>query len=230
MKAFLLAAGHGMRLRPLTDHTAKCLLPIRGEPLLEIWLRLCHRHAINEVLINIHSHASKVTDYLAEHHKGMPIKVMVEPRLLGSAGTVWANRDWVSEGGSFWIFYADVLTRADLTAMLRFHQSRSARATLGVTHVADPTRCGIVEADEENTLQSFIEKPENPRSNLAFSGVMLATSQIFDLIPPDYPADFGFDVLPRLVGLAKVYEISDYLVDIGTKENYEAVQTTWPGL
>ena len=230
MKAFLLAAGHGTRLRPLTDHTAKCLLPVRGEPLLEIWLKLCHRHAIHEVLINIHAHATKVTDYLAEHHNGVQIKVMEEPRLLGSAGTVWANRDWVSESESFWILYGDVLTRADLTAMLGFHQSRNTHATLGVTRVSDPTRCGIVEADENSTLQSFVEKPKNPKSTLAFSGVMLATSQVFDLIPRDCFADFGFDVLPRLVGQAKVYEIVDYLVDIGTKESYEAVQKTWPGL
>jgi mannose-1-phosphate guanylyltransferase len=230
VKAFLLAAGHGTRLRPLTDHTPKCLLPVRSVPILKIWLELCRLHAIDEVLINLHAHAHAVSDYLVRHENGVRIRIMEEPQLLGSAGTVWANRDWVNDAESFWIFYADVLTRADLTSMSRFHQRRGLPATLGVNRVPDPTRCGVVTAGHDSTLLSFVEKPKKPRSTLAFSGIMLATPRLLNFIPADRPADFGFHVLPRLAGNAAVYEISEYLIDIGTKETYETAQKTWPGL
>jgi len=217
-------------LRPLTDHTPKCLLPVCGVPLLELWLELCRLHAIDEVLINLHAHASAVGDYLIHHKNGVRIKIMEEPQLLGSAGTVWANRDWVSDAASFWIFYADVLTRANLTSMLRFHKSRELPATLGVNRVSEPSRCGVVTTGHDRILQSFVEKPKKPRSTLAFSGIMLATPQLLNFIPSDRPADFGFHVLPRLTGNAGVYEISEYLIDIGTKETYETAQKPWPGL
>ena len=230
MKAFLLAAGHGTRLRPLTDTMPKCLLPVRGVPLLQVWLELCHRHGISEVLINLHAHASKVRDYSAQHKNGVEITIAEEPTLLGSAGTVWANREWVGDSECFWIFYADVLTRADLTSMLRFHRSHGQAATLGVNRVPDPARCGVVTARPDNVLQSFIEKPAMPKSQLAFSGIMLASPAWLDFIPPERPADLGFHVLPRLAGKASVYEIPEYLLDIGTPENYEIAQQTWPGL
>jgi len=229
VKAFLLAAGHGTRLRPLTDHTPKCLLPVRGVPLLEIWLELCRRHGIDEVLINLHAHSSVVSDYLNRNKNGIHTAIAEEERLLGSAGTVWANRDWVNQTECFWIFYADVLTRANLTSMLRFHESRGLLATLGVYRVPDPTRCGIVTVTQDGTLRSFVEKPSKPESTLAFSGIMLATPALLDLIPADRPADFGFHVLPHLAGQAAVYEIPEYLIDIGTKETYEVAQQTWTG-
>jgi mannose-1-phosphate guanylyltransferase len=230
VKAFLLAAGHGTRLRPLTDHTPKCLLPVLGIPLLEIWLELCHRHGIEEVLINLHAHASIVSDYLKGHKNGLHTEIVEESRLLGSAGTVWANRDWVNRTECFWIFYADVLTRANLTSMLRFHQHRGLLATLGVNRVSDPTRCGVVTVTHDGTLRSFVEKSSKPESTLAFSGIMLATPALLDFIPPRRPADFGFHVLPHLAGHAAVYEIAEYLIDIGTKETYEVAQKTWTGL
>lgn len=230
MKAFLLAAGHGTRLRPLTEHTAKCLLPVRNVPLLEIWLEICHRHGIDQVLIKLHAHASSVSNYLARHKNGIQIKVKDEKQLLGSAGTVWANRDWLHPRESFWILYADVLTSANLTSMLYFHESRHEIATPGVNHVPDPARCGIVTASDDGTMRSFVEKPAHPQSTLAFSGLMVATPALLDLIPPDRPADFGYHVLPRLVGRAAVYEISEYLIDIGTIETYTTAQHTWPGL
>ena len=114
--------------------------------------------------------------------------------------------------------------------MLRFHESRSLLATLGVNRVSDPTRCGVVTTSHDSTLQSFVEKPKKSASTLAFSGIMLATPHLLNFIPSARPADFGFHVLPRLVGNAAVYEIPEYLIDIGTKETYETVQRTWPGL
>lgn len=230
MKAFLLAAGHGTRLRPLTDRIPKCLIPIQGTPLLEIWLNLCSRLGIDEVLVNLHAHADLVNRFLNTRSYGLRVQVSEETTLLGSAGTLLANRKWVEQEEAFWIFYADVLTAARLDAMLAFHRARGPVATLGVYEVPDPHRCGIVIADEAGIIQRFVEKPAVPDSNLAFSGLMIAGPELLKAIPSELPADLGFHVLPRLVGRMAAYRINEYLADVGTMERYQAAQRDWPGL
>jgi len=230
VKAFLLAAGPGSRLRPITDAVPKCLVPIRGTPMLSIWLQVCKRFGIEEVLINVNAHAASVCEFLRRDTNGPRVRVVVEEQLLGSAGTLRANRDWVISDEFFWVFYADVLNRADLEGMLQMHRKRKPAATLGVYEVPDPRRCGIVTADSDGVIQQFVEKPEHPAGNLAFSGLMIGTPEVLDVIPSSVPADIGFHVLPQLAGRMIAYSISDYLLDIGTMENYEKAQATWPGL
>ena len=79
-------------------------------------------------------------------------------------------------------------------------------------------------------IHQFVEKPKTPVGNLAFSGVMIGTPEMLDVIPSDIPADIGFHVLPRLTGRMLAFTIHDYLIDIGTMENYLIAQETWPGL
>src|SRR5439155_1849865 len=162
MKAFLLAAGNGTRLRPLTEGTPKCLLPIRGVPLLSIWLELCRRHGIDEVLINVHAQPDAVRKYLATAQNCIQVKIFEEPKLLGSAGTIAANRDWVSHEMLFWILYADVLTNMNLRALLDFHMAQQTAATLAIYRVPDPSRCGIVTLNAKGVVTSFVEKPRIP--------------------------------------------------------------------
>jgi mannose-1-phosphate guanylyltransferase len=230
MKAFLLAGGFGTRLRPLTDSTPKCLLPIRGTPILQIWLALCQRHGIEEVLINVHSHGEAVRKFIQEKKNGLRVRLFEEQVLLGSAGTVLANRDWVNKEKSFWVFYADVLTTTNLNQMLAFHESLDQIATIGVYQVADPSRCGIVNVDEKGIVRDFVEKPHTPVGNLAFSGLMLATPAILDVIPDMCPVDLGFHVLPQIVGRMAAFRISDFMIDIGTLETYQSAQVSWPGV
>lgn len=230
LKAFLLAAGHGTRLRPLTDQVPKCLVPIRGVPVLGIWLDLCRRFGIDEVLVNLHSHSELVAEYVRTNSAGVKVQLSNEEVLLGSAGTLRANRDWVDGEPCFWVLYADVLTTANLGRMLEFHRSRQPTATLGLYQVPDPRDCGVVKFDEAGVVQEFAEKPASPSSHWAFSGVMIGTPGLLDAIPRSQPADLGFDVLPRLVGQMLAYPIAEYLLDIGTMVNYRAAQTSWPGL
>lgn len=230
MKAFLLAGGLGTRLRPLTDGTPKCLLPIRGIPVLRIWLDVCRRYGVNEVLINVHAHAEVVKDFIQNNKNGLTVHIFEENMLLGSAGTVLANRNWVSREKLFWVFYADVLTTTKLNQMLDFHKARGKIATIGVYEVADPSRCGIVQVDGRGLVHNFVEKPRHPIGNLAFSGLMLGTPSLLHEIPDEVPADFGFHVLPRIVGRMAAYRIPDFLIDMGTLETYRAAQKTWPGL
>jgi mannose-1-phosphate guanylyltransferase len=230
MKAFILAAGEGTRLRPLTESVPKCLLPIRGVPLLEIWLNSCKAAGITDVLVNAHAHAEAVKQFAATQKSGVRVSVVEEPQLLGSAGTLAENRAFVGGEEALFVLYGDVLTNVNLRRMLEFHRQRNLSATLGVYQVSDPTRCGVVTMDEDDVIQKFVEKPTQPESKWAFSGVMIAGQEIFDFVPDRRPADIGFDVLPKMVGRMTGYRISEYLIDIGTPENYQAAQRSWPGL
>lgn len=230
MKAFLLAGGLGSRLRPLTDNTPKCLLPVQGTPMLQIWFSLCREYDIGEVLINLHAHSEAVRRFVERHGNGLKVRLSEEKSLLGSAGTILANRNWITKEDAFWIFYADVLTTANLGKMLAFHHSKAQLATIGVYEVADPSRCGIVRMDECGIVREFVEKPKAPASRLAFSGLMLAKPNIVDLIPDLSPVDLGFHVLPQLVGRMAAYRIQEFLIDMGTVETYQRAQEAWPGL
>ena len=230
MKAFLLAGGHETRLRPLTDSLPKCLVPIQGKPLLDIWLDLCARSGITEILINLHAHARLVAKHLQQNGSPVSVRVVHEEHLLGSAGTIAANRDWIGSDSAFWILYADVLTTTDLRRMAEFHFLRGAVATVGLYRVPDPSRCGVALTDSSGIITGFEEKPKNPRSNWVFSGLMLAAPGLLDFIPPIVPADIAFDVLPGLLGKLQAYHINDYLLDIGTMRNYQRAQDTWPGM
>lgn len=230
MKAFLLAAGQGTRLRPITDRIPKCLVPIRGVPMLKIWMEICRNAGIEEVMVNLHTHADSVRRWLGTNADGVRVHLAEEKTLLGSAGTLLANRDWVSSEAFFWVLYADVLTNVDLKRMHEFHQKEQPTATLGLYQAPDPSRCGVVSFDSQMIIREFVEKPAHPKSRWAFSGLMIGTQELLNHIPSRYPADLAFDVLPRLAGQMLAYPISDYILDIGTTENYQAAQDTWPGL
>jgi mannose-1-phosphate guanylyltransferase len=199
-------------------------------PLLSIWLELCRRHGIEEVLINVHAHPDAIRNFVASHQNGIRVKLVEEPSLLGSSGTVAANREWVSHERLFWILYADVLTNMNLRAVLDFHLARQTAATLAVYRVPDPRRCGIVVIDENGVVKEFVEKPRIAASDLAFSGVLIGTQELLEAIPQRHPADIGCDVLPRLAGKMSAYTASEYVLDIGTLSNYGEAQVTWPGL
>jgi mannose-1-phosphate guanylyltransferase len=196
--------------------------------LLEIWLDLCLRSGITEVLINAHAHAAAIEEFLRQYNSPVNVQLVHESQLLGSAGTVASNRSWVGADPVFLILYADILTNTNLKRMAEFHSEHDLLATLGLYRVADPSSCGVAITDECGVIIDFEEKPLMPRSNWAFSGVMVASREFLDRIPPFVPADIGFHVLPRLLGEMMAYPVEDYLLDVGTMSNYAIAQTTWP--
>src|SRR5262245_10551294 len=117
MKAFILAAGEGTRLRPLTESVPKCLLPVRAVPLLEIWLKNCMGAGIDRVLVNAHAHAEAVKEFAATQKTGVKVEIAEEARLRGSAGTLKENHSFVAGDEAFFVLYGDVLTNVDLGRM-----------------------------------------------------------------------------------------------------------------
>ena len=147
MKAFLLAAGIGSRLRPITDVTPKCMLAIGGRPLLDIWLDAFDRAGVDEVLVNLHHLPDVVRRHLAAHEGPPAVRTVYEPELLGSAGTLAANRQWVDGEEFFLACNADNLTDFDLRSLVDAHREHGAIATLTVFHSPNPSAGGVVELD-----------------------------------------------------------------------------------
>jgi mannose-1-phosphate guanylyltransferase len=230
VKGFLLAAGNGTRLRPLTNSIPKCLVPIQGTPLIRIWLQWCAQYGVDQALINTHAHSERVGEYLAAYRGPVKVTMTNEPELLGSAGTLHVNREFVAGEREFAVLYADVLTNCRFDNMLAFHRLSQAPVTLGTYRVPNPTQCGIIATGETGRVLEFTEKPKFPKSDTAFSGVLIGGPALLDLVPSITPADIGFDVLPKLVGKMFAFPITDYVLDIGTIEKYEEAQREWPGL
>jgi mannose-1-phosphate guanylyltransferase len=230
MKAFLLAAGVGSRLRPITDKIPKCLVPINGNSLLYYWLKLFEQYGINEVLINLHHLPDLVFEFLEGNEFDLKVHTVFEQELLGSAGTIRNNFDFVCKEREFLICYADNLTNINLAQMIDFHKSYHPILTLGLFRTNNPKNCGIAEMAENHTVINFVEKPKTPKSNLAGAGVYVANHEIRNYLPEYYPADFGYNVLPELIGKMKGYFIDEYFLDIGTVENFERAQWEFPNI
>jgi mannose-1-phosphate guanylyltransferase len=229
MKAFLLAAGLGARLRPITDSTPKCLLSVGGRPMLDIWLDALAKAGISEVLLNAHHLADQVQAHVAARVGPPAVHLVVEPELLGSAGTLRANRDFVIGEDMFLAINADNLTDFDLGLLIDAHRTGNAVATLTLFRAPDPTKVGIVEVND-GLIVGFEEKPEHPRGDLANAGMYaFAPSVIDEIIGPD-PRDIGFHLLPALIGRARAVALNgSYFIDIGTPEALRRARDDWEG-
>jgi mannose-1-phosphate guanylyltransferase len=205
----------------ITRRVPKCLLPVAGRPLLGRWLDQLASAGMAEVLVNTHHLADRVREWLASAGPPLPVRLAHEPELLGSAGTLAANRGFLAGEPAFLVVYADNASTVDLRELVAEHRPGAA-ATLGLFRVADPERRGIVELGAGGVLTAFVEKPAQPRSNLAWAGLLVGSPALLDAIPPERPCDLGHQVLPRLVGRARGVSIRGYHADVGTPEAYAA--------
>ena len=201
MKAFLLAAGTGTRLRPITDTTPKCLVTIGDRTLLDIWLDAFARAGVTEVLINLHHLPDVVRAHVATRAGRQPaIRLVFEPELLGSAGTLAASRDWVAGEEFFLACNADNLTDFDLDDLIAAHRADTPLATIAVFRSKNPSAGGVVALDESGRIVDFTEKPARPASDLVNAGIYAFSPAVLGEIADKRPVDIGYDLLPRLVG------------------------------
>jgi len=230
MKAFLLAAGLGTRLRPITNDIPKCMVPICGYPLLYWWVQLFKKYGINDVLINTHYLPDTVRKFLLlnnSENNGVILHEFYEEKLLGSGGTVRANFNFVKNDNKFLICYADNLTNINLSNLISFHDRHKGILTMGLFYTNTPKQCGIATIDKECLITDFVEKPITPGSNLANAGIYVCSSDIFSYLPNKDFIDFGKDILPLLIGKMYGMKVNGYLKDIGTIENYNLAQKEW---
>jgi mannose-1-phosphate guanylyltransferase len=227
MKAILLAAGHGTRLRPLTDSVPKCLVPFEEKKLLDLWLSTLFSAGISEVLINTHYLADTVEKHIAQSPWHDRVHLTYEEELLGTGGTILANKDFILDE-PFFLAHADNLVSFDLLAFIAFHQARPKHIDLTMmTFKTDaPQSCGIVTPDKNNILIDYHEKVENPPGNLANAAIYIAEPQIISKLEglkKDKP-DISADLIPTMIQKVQLWNGCDYLRDIGTLASYDQAQ------
>ena len=226
IKSLLLAGGLGTRLRPLTDSVPKCLIPIAGQPLLDIWVQRLVECGVPEARINTHSLAAIVREHISQINAENRLRLVeaFEPVLLGSAGTVTANADLADDVDEIIVIYAGNFSDIDLRPLIAFHRSHTDPLTMVLFQAPDPSACGIAELDDEGRVISFVEKPKAPTSNLADVGLYVIDAAAYREIAEINAFDLGFEVLPRFVGRMRGWTWGGYYRDIGTHESLEGAE------
>lgn len=223
MRALLLAAGLGTRLRPITDTTPKCLVPIHGQALLAIWLQRLAQAGIGPFLVNTHYLSGQVNAFVEASPYRKDITLVHERDLLGTAGTLIANLDFFS-GTDGLLIHADNYCLADFSAFLQAHRSRPPEClmTMMTFRTDAPSSCGIVELDAGGVVVDFHEKVAHPPGNLANGAVYILCAELLQRLASDLAgvSDFSTEVLHRFVGKIYSYETHATFLDIGTTANY----------
>ena len=224
MRAMLLAAGLGTRLRPLTDTMPKCLVPIKDQPLLGIWLERLSQVGIGPFLINTHYFAKQVEAFIETSPFRDQVTLGNELELHGTAGTLISNLDFF-KGEDGLMIHADNYSLADFTAFQQAHRNRPPECllTMMTFRTDDPSSCGIVELDERGVVIGFHEKVAKPPGNLANGAVYIPSADLLNRLATDLHTvkDFSTEVLNRFIGRIYSYETSEVFLDVGTPETYE---------
>jgi len=201
MKAMVLAAGLGARLRPLTDHIPKPMIPIAGRPLLEYVVRLLARHAFTDLCINLHHLPEVVCSHFGDGSEwGVRIAYSHEDELRGTAGAVRQMAGFFDE--PFLVYYADNLCNVDLTELWQDHRSSGCVATMGLLWMDDPTNRGIVGLDDDSRLTRILEKPHAADvfdDYLVNGGIYALEPTVLEGIPRQGQWDFSHQVFPALL-------------------------------
>ena len=228
MKAILLAGGKGTRLRPLTIHTPKPIVPIFNRPFLHYQIDLLKQvPEIDEIILSLNYQPRRIEDVFGDGSEaGIKIRYVVEPAPLGTGGAVRYAGEALTE--SVVVFNGDVLTAIDLAAVLRLHRERGARATIVLTPVPNPAAYGLVETDADGNVRRFLEKPspDEITCDTINAGIYVLEPETFDRIPRDTAWSIERSYFPSLVERGETfvaYTYRGYWIDIGTPAKYAQV-------
>lgn len=231
MKAMILAAGEGTRLRPLTLAVPKPMVPIANTPLLERTMGLLAAQGVREIAVNLFHRPEVIRAALGSGETpGVALHISHEERLMGTAGGVKRMEAFLDE--TFLVIYGDNLIHADFAPLLAFHRQKRAVATIATFRASNPSACGLVVTDADGRVTRFQEKPPPDQvfTDTANAGVYVLEPEIFGHIPPDTVVDFGTDVFPSLLnrGIIFACALNGYLQDTGTPESYR--RANWDAL
>src|SRR3954447_6641338 len=228
MKAILLAGGKGTRLRPLTVHTPKPIVPIFDRPFLHYQLDLLKQvPEIDEVILSLNYQPRRIEEVFGDGgESGLAIRYVVEPAPLGTGGAIRFASETMRD--SVVVFNGDVLTQLDLAAVIARHRERKARATIVLTPVDNPSAYGLVETDSAGNVTRFLEKPsaDEITCDTINAGIYVLEPDTFDRIPKDTAWSIERSFFPSLIErkdtfVAYVYD--GYWIDIGTQSKYMQV-------
>jgi mannose-1-phosphate guanylyltransferase len=222
MKVILLAAGFGTRLRPITNKIPKCLVPIKGKPLLQIWLENLTKSGLNSFLINTHYLHLEVEKFVFNSEYKNLCSLFYEEELLGTAGTIIRNLDFANNEDLL-VIHADNYCLQDMKTFIDAHNSRpnGCLMTMMTFRTENPSSCGIVEIDEHSIVKRFFEKVDNPPNNLANGAVYILSKEFLTEIKDRFDFnDFSTQVIPNYCSKIFTFETNDIFIDIGTLESF----------
>jgi len=236
MKAIILCASRGERLKPLTDSIPKPMVPINKIPLLEYTLLLCKKHGIKDIVINTSYLSKKITEYFGDGSKfGVRINYSFEEELLGTSGALNNFRGFFDSDKPFFVIYGDNITDIDMIKMLKYHKEKKAFATLFLHKQEDVdknTTPGIVVFDANNKITKIIEKPneeekkllkKTPKNQkLSNSGIYILNPKILDFISEGH-SDFATNIFPKLIKRGfdfYAYTGKCYFKELGQQKRY----------
>lgn len=225
MKAFLLCAGKGTRLQPITNTIPKPLVPINGKPLLSYWLENLSKIGIEEFLINTHYLHEQIEEYVNNSPFKNQITLVYENELLDTAGSIVENESFFDKSEPFMLIHADNLSFCDFKNFLDSHENRDKKCeiTMMLFKTDNPSSCGIVELDSYGIVQNFHEKVQSPPSNLANGAVYICEPSIIEFLKSlkKKKIDFSNEVIPQFLGKINTFLNETYHRDIGTIESYK---------
>lgn len=229
MKAMILAAGLGKRLRPLTHRLPKTLLPLNGRPLIYYTLMLLKKHGITDVIINLHHQGQKIMDTLGDGSAlGFNIAYSFEPEILGTGGGLKRVRQMLCEE-LFLVINSDVLADLNIDKVVEFHKRKKAAVTMVLREDRDVDTWGTIEIDSEDRVRRILGKPsQSPRGTLKrmFTGIHLIEPTVFRYIPNHgyyNIMDAYLKMLQKDEYIAG-YEMKGYWMDVGTPNRYQKTQ------
>jgi mannose-1-phosphate guanylyltransferase len=229
VKAIVLVGGEGTRLRPLTESVPKPALTLVDRPFLAYMIEWLAGHGVEEVVLACGFLPDVLREALGDGERaGARVRYVAEPRPLGTGGALRYVADELGDelGERFLALNGDVLTDLDLTELLRAHESRGARASLGLHPVQDAAAYGLVRLEEDGTVLAFEEKTGRHEPGQINAGMYVLERSVLDLIPAGKTASIEHDVFPGLVGDGlHGLPLEGYWMDIGTPERY--LQASW---
>ncbi|MBT5549672.1 MAG: nucleotidyltransferase family protein [Nitrospina sp.] len=231
MRALLLAAGLGTRLRPITNTIPKCLVEINGKPLLDYWIELLNKGGIYEILLNLHYLPDVVRSHVENSDYPAEITIAYEENLLGTGGTLLKNREYFQDE-PLMLIHADNLSIFDIKAFEKCYERRkkNVEITMMTFNTPDPEACGIVEVDDHGIVIAFHEKVKDPPGNLANGAVYILSPSIWDFLVSlrKEQIDFSTEVLPHFMRRINTYQNEIYHRDIGTMESLQTARREFP--
>ena len=223
-QAVILVGGEGSRLRPITSRVPKPAAPLLGRPLISYTLDNLVRHGVDRVVFSTGYLAAAIEAEVGDGSRwGLEVRYASEDSPLGTAGAIKNAASELRQGG-FLVLNGDILTDADLSAIVAFHKERNAAATLLTTAVDDPSRYGLVDVRTDGRVASFVEKPGDdwPGPGLINAGVYVLEHEVLDLVPPRQEFSIERGVFPSLAASGSLYAFvgTGYWRDIGTPQSY----------
>ena len=229
VRAMVLAAGAGTRLRPLTYETPKPMVPVVNRPVVHHVLDNLLRHGIKDVMVNLFAQPDQVRGYCGDGSRwSLNLRYSQEPKLLGTAGAIKKVQGFF-KGGPFFVMSGDGLSDIDLTAMLAFHKKRRSVATMAVKKIDARFDYGVTLSQPNGRIKGFLEKPSwgDVFSNTVNTGIYLFEPEILKMIPSGKVYDFGHDLWPKLLKARKPiysFDLDSYWCDVGNLPEYRRCQ------